>query len=332
MKVAIFNTHEYEKKFFIEESKNFNHELVFLSTRLTNETANLAKDFPCICVFLNDSLDANALETISKGATKLIAVRSAGYNQVDLYACEKLKLRVVNVPEFSPNAIAEHAVALILSLNRQIVRSHNRVRDGNFSIEGLMGFDLSEKTIGIVGTGKIGTVMAKIMLGFGCEVIAHDLVRNHMLEGIGVQYVSLDKLLKSSDIISLHLPLTTKTHHILDKDAFAKTKPGVMLINTARGGLVDTQELIQCLRSGKIGSVGLDVYEKEEGVFFVDHSAEIIDDEMLTQLMTFPNVIITSHHAFLTKEAVRNIARTTLENIAAFESAKDLLNEVFAED
>ncbi|MEA9357572.1 2-hydroxyacid dehydrogenase [Bacteriovorax sp. PP10] len=331
MKVAMFSTHEYEKEYFLQESKSFNHELIFLETRLTEETAKEANAIPCVCAFVNDNLDFKTLSLLTQGGTKLVALRSTGFNHVDLIACKKLGLSVVRVPDHSPHAVAEHAVSLILSLNRQIPRSYNRVRDGNFSIEGLVGFDLSKKTVGIIGTGKIGSVMARIMLGFGCDVIAHDLIHNQTLSSIGVQYVSLDKLLRTSDIISLHLPLTNKTHYIINEEALAKTKDGVMLINTGRGALIDTKELIESLKQGRIGYAGLDVYEKEEGIFFEDHSGKIIEDDMLSRLMTFPNVIITSHHAFLTKEALRNIALTTLQNIADFESEGTLINEVIPE-
>lgn len=328
MKISMFSTHGYEKNFFMEEAKKNNHELLFLGARLNEETAKDANDIPCICAFVNDCLNAKTLAILARGGTQLVALRSAGFNHVDLKACKELGLRVVNVPEYSPNAIAEHAVSLILSLNRQIPRSHNRVKDGNFSIEGLVGFDLVKKTVGIIGTGKIGTVLAKIMLGFGCNVIAHDLIHNPILLSMGVQYVALDELLRNSDIISLHLPLTKKTHHIINEDALSKTKFGAMLINTGRGGLIDTQVLIDSLKKGQIGYAGLDVYEKEQGLFFEDHSGKIIEDDMLTRLITFPNVIITSHHAFLTNEALRNIAMTTFQNITDFESGKKLTNEV----
>lgn len=331
MKILFFNSHLYERHFFLEEAKQFKHEIILLEESLTEQTAHLAKDYICICAFVNDSLNRKTLEILSHGGTKLIALRSAGYNHVDLNACEQFGLRVVRVPEYSPNAIAEHAVALILSLNRKITRSYNRVRDGNFSIDGLVGFDLHKKTIGIMGTGKIGTVMAKIMMGFGCEVMAYDLIHNTFLSNIGVQYVSLDKLLRESDIISLHLPLNTKTNHIIDKIALAKMKSGVMLINTGRGSLIDTKELILSLKSGQVGYAGLDVYENEQGIFFKDHSEKILDDDMLARLMTFPNVLITSHHAFLTTEALRNIAYITLKNIDDFEQGRDLVNEVFNE-
>lgn len=331
MKVVMFSTHEFEKKYFMQESIKFNHELIFLETHLTEETAIEANNIPCICAFVNDNLDFKTLSLLSQGGTKLVALRSAGFNHVDLVACKKLGLRVVRVPEYSPHAVAEHAVSLILSLNRQIPRSYNRVRDGNFSIEGLVGFDLSKKTVGIIGTGKIGSVMARIMLGFGCDVIVHDLIHNQALSSIGVQYVSLDKLLRNSDIISLHLPLTNKTHHIINEEALAKTKQGVMLINTGRGALIDTKALIESLKQGRIGYAGLDVYENEQGIFFEDHSGKIIEDDMLSRLMTFPNVIITSHHAFLTKEALQNIALITLQNISDFERGGILINEVIPE-
>ena len=328
MKVAVFNTHEFEKKYFEEECKKHSHELIFFKERLTEETATKAFGYPCICAFLNDVLDSRTLSILSQGGTKLVALRSGGFNHVDLNACEKYGLRVVYAPNFSPHAVAEHAASLILTLDRKINRSFNRVREGNFSIDGLEGFDLYNKTVGVMGTGKIGSCLAKIMIGFGCIVLAHDLVHNPKLTNIGVEYVSLDKLLSTSDIISLHLPLTTKTHYIIDKKALLKVKPGVMIINTGRGALIDTKELIDSLKSGVVGFAGLDVYEKEEGVFFEDRSGKILEDDLLSRLINFPNVILTSHHAFLTKEALRNIAQITLQNIEDFELGRELVNDV----
>ncbi|MFA6239093.1 MAG: 2-hydroxyacid dehydrogenase [Bacteriovorax sp.] len=328
MRVAIFGCNNYDRKYFLEDSLHTKHELVFFETRLNELTAHFAAGFGCACIFANDNLNAKALEIVSKGGTKLVALRSAGFDNVDLHAADALGIRVVHVPSFSPNAIAEHAVSLILTLNRKIHLSYNRIRAQNFSLNGLVGFDLRDKVVGIMGTGRIGAIMARIMLGFDCEVIAHDVIHNPLLENIGVTYVSLDKLLKSSDIISLHLPLNPKTRNILDAKALSLVKPGMMLINTARGALIDTKELINCLKSGAIGYAGLDVYEKEEGLFFEDHSDDIIQDDMLCRLLAFPNVVLTSHQAFLTEEALINIAHTTLKSIQDFETGAKLLHEI----
>jgi D-lactate dehydrogenase len=284
-----------------------------------------------VCAFVNDHLDKKTLQTLAAGGTQLIALRSAGFNHVDLASAQTLGLRVARVPEYSPHAVAEHAVALILSLNRKIHRAYNRVREGNFSLNGLVGFDLNKKTVGVIGTGRIGSVMAKILSGFGCQVIAHDIVQNPQLVEIGVKYVSLEEILRNSDIISLHVPLTPQTHHLIDERALALTKPGVMLINTGRGALIETSALIKSLKSGHIGSAGLDVYEEEEGLFFEDLSGQILQDDKLARLLTFPNVLLTSHQAFLTEEALGNIAQVTLQNISEFESGHVLKNEVCAE-
>lgn len=276
-------------------------------------------------------MDKKSLKSLAAGGTQLIALRSAGFNHVDLASAQSLGLRVVRVPEYSPHAVAEHAVALILSLNRKIHRAYNRVREGNFSLDGLVGFDLNKKTVGVIGTGRIGFVLAKILSGFGCDVIAHDLAQNPKLIEMGVQYTSIDEILRKSDIISLHVPLTPKTRYLIDEKALALTKPGVMLINTGRGALIDTRALIKSLKSGHIGYAGLDVYEEEEGLFFEDLSEQILQDDKLARLMTFPNVLLTSHQAFLTEEALGNIAQVTLQNISEFENGNDLKNEVCAE-
>lgn len=331
VKVAFFDTHGFERAIFQKANERSHHDLVFFETRLTEQTANLASGYLCVCAFVNDRLDKKALQTLAAGGTRLIALRSAGFNQVDLASAQSLGIRVVRVPEYSPHAVAEHAVALILSLNRKIHRAYNRVREGNFSLNGLVGFDLNKKTVGVIGTGRIGTVMAKILSGFGCQVIAHDFVQNPKLIEIGVQYVALDEILRNSDIISLHVPLTPQTRHLIDEQALALTKPGIMLINTGRGALIDTGALIKSLKSGHIGSAGLDVYEEEEGLFFEDLSGQILQDDKLARLLTFPNVLLTSHQAFLTEEALRNIAEVTLQNISDFENGNALKNEVGAE-
>ncbi|MEK6555199.1 MAG: 2-hydroxyacid dehydrogenase, partial [Bdellovibrionota bacterium] len=307
------------------------HDITFFETPLTDQTANLASGYACVCAFVNDRLDEKTLQALSAGGTQLIALRSAGFNHVDLAAAQTLGLRVVRVPEYSPHAVAEHAVALILSLNRKIHRAYSRVREGNFSLDGLVGFDLYKKTVGVIGTGRIGSVMAKILRGFECQVIAHDIVQNPKLLEMGVEYVDLDQLLRRSEIISLHVPLTPQTRYLVNERTLALTQPGVMLINTGRGALIDTRALIKYLKSGHIGYAGLDVYEEEEGLFFEDLSEQILQDDKLARLLTFPNVLLTSHQAFLTKEALGNIAQVTLKNISEFEDGSDLKNEVCAE-
>jgi D-lactate dehydrogenase len=331
MKIAFFDTHPFERNIFLKENESFKHEITFFETRLTEQTANLAVGYPCVCAFVNDRLDSKTLRVISADGTRLIALRSAGFNHVDLEVASELSLRIVRVPEYSPYAVAEHAVALILSLNRKIHRAYSRVREGNFSLDGLVGFDLHKKTAGIMGTGKIGSVMAKILSGFGCQVLACDRLQNPELVAAGVQYVNFEELLKKSDIISLHVPLTPETRHLINGQAFSQMKKGVMLINTGRGGLVDTRALIQFLKSGHIGYAGLDVYEEEEGIFFENLSEQILQDDQLARLLTFPNVLLTSHQAFLTVEALGNIAETTLRNISEFENGSHLSNEVCAE-
>lgn len=331
MKVAFFDSHRFEQNVFKDENEKSHHEITFFETRLTEQSANLAAGFPCICAFVNDRLDRNTLQILSSNGTKLIALRSAGFNHVDLKAAHEFGLKVVRVPEYSPHAVAEHAVALILSLNRKIHRAYNRVRESNFSLEDLVGFDLFKKSVGLVGTGRIGSVLARILTGFGCEVIAHDIIQDPKLIEIGVKYVSLNELLSKSDIISLHVPLTPQTHHLIDEKALSLTKPGVMIINTGRGALINTKALIQFLKSGHIGYAGLDVYEEEEGIFFENLSEQILHDDQLARLLTFPNVLLTSHQAFLTQEALSNIAQTTLQNISDFEGGISLVNEVCAE-
>ncbi len=331
MKVAFFDAHDFEKVAFIKQIKDFPkiiHEITCFETRLTEDSAHMAKGFPSVCAFVNDRLNRQTLKTLSEGGTRLIALRSAGFNHVDLKSAQEFKIQVVRVPEYSPHAVAEHAVALILSLNRKIHRAHNRVREGNFSLEGLVGFDLYQKKVGLIGTGKIGTVMAQILTGFGCEVLAFDLEEKENLKAMGVKYVPFETLLKESDIVSLHIPLTPKTHHLLDSKAFSLMKPGVMVINTGRGALIDTKALVKALKTGHLGSAGLDVYEEEEGVFFENLSDQVLQDDQLARLLTFPNVLLTSHQAFLTHEALANIAQTTLQNISDFENGKALVNEV----
>lgn len=332
MKIAFYNTHTFEKPFFIHENQNYDHSITFLETKLNEQTVELARDHDCVCAFVYDHLNGGVLSRLKELGVRLIALRSAGFNHVDLEAAAKLNLPVVRVPAYSPYSVAEHTVALILALNRKIFQAVSRVRENNFSLDGLIGFDLHGKTVGIIGTGKIGSVVAKIMRGFGCNVLAYDISPNLELgENLNIQYVDLPYLLKNSDIVTLHVPLTPRTHHIIDVTAFVQMKPRAMLINTGRGGLIDTQALIQALKNNRIGYAGLDVYEEEEGIFFENLSGHVIQDDILMRLLTFPNVILTSHQAFLTKEALENIAHETLKNISDFELGKKLINEVHDE-
>jgi D-lactate dehydrogenase len=329
MRVAMFDTHHYDQDSFDAARQGSAHEFQFFEPRLTHQTAALADGFEAVCSFVNDDLDASTLGVLAAGGTRLIVLRSAGFNHVDLEAAERLGLTVLRVPEYSPYAVAEHAVALVLTLNRKIHRAHARVREWNFSLEGLVGFDLHGKTVGIIGTGRIGQVAARCFAGFGCKILAFDAAPDlHFETSTGARYVSLAQLYTESDVISLHVPLTPSTHHLLDEAAFAAMKPGVTLINTGRGALIDSRAMIAGLKSGHIGAAGLDVYEEEEGVFFNDLSNRIVQDDVLARLLTFPNVLITSHQAFLTREALGNIATVTLDNLTAFEQGSALPNRV----
>jgi D-lactate dehydrogenase len=330
MRIAFFDTHKFEQPFFEQANQRFAHEIVFLSTRLDAKTAALARGCDAVCCFVNDHLDAQVLTILHDLGVGIVALRCAGYNQVDLKAARDLGLPVVRVPAYSPYAVAEHAVALVLALNRKSHRAHARVREGNFALDGLVGFDLFGKCVGIVGTGRIGAVAAQIFLGFGCRVVAHDAVVNADLVTRGVEYRSLNELYARADIISLHVPLNPQTRYMIDASAIERMKPGVMLINTGRGALIDSRALIAGLKNGRIGYAGLDVYEEEEGVFFEDLSAQVLQDDVLARLLTFPNVLVTSHQAFLTQEALGNIAQTTLQNLSAFASGAPLDNQVSA--
>jgi len=331
VKVAVFSAHPFDKEHFSSANAGFSHELTFFEAGLNRLTAPLADGFPCVCCFVNDPLDSATLEALKSHGVKLIALRCAGYNNVDLVAAERLGMRVVRVPAYSPHAVAEHAVALILGLDRKIHKAYERTRELNFCLEGLVGFDLYKKTVGIIGTGRIGAVMAGIMKGFGCEVIGFDPFPDEALANSGaVQYVPLLDLYRRADVISLHLPLLPDTKHLIDADALSKMKPGVMIINTGRGALIDARALIEALKSGQVGAAGLDVYEEEEGVFYQNLSDHMLQDDVLARLLTFPNVLITSHQAFLTHEALTNIATTTLQNITEFETNLPLSNAVHA--
>lgn len=331
MRIAVFDAHPFERPVLERANETHGYVLRFLEPRLTRDTARLASGSDVVCSFANDRLDADTLTILQAEGVRLIALRSAGFNHVDLEAAERLGLPVVRVPEYSPYAVAEHAVALLLTLVRQTHRAFNRVREANFSLDGLVGFDLHGKTAGVVGTGRIGSVMLRILHGFGCRLLAHDLDEDPALvHELGVSYVPLSELLAESDIVSLHVPLTPQTRHLIDTPALAAMKPGVILINTSRGALIDTPALIAALKSGHIGAAGLDVYEEEEAVFFKNLSNQVLQDDTLARLLTFPNTLITSHQGFLTKEALTNIAETTMANIRAFERGEPLVNEVHA--
>lgn len=328
MKITFFDSHTFEREFLIKAAQN-QHELTFLKLQLSLETVELAKGADIVSLFVNDDGSAPILEKLASFGIKYIALRSAGFNHVDLDKAHELGIRVANVPAYSPYAVAEHTVALMLALNRKLTRAHNRVRDSNFSLTGLVGFDMNGKTAGIIGTGKIGAVVAKILHGFGCNLLGYDPYPNSSLtEQYGLRYVDLDTLCRESHIITLHSPLTPQTHYIINEETISKMRNGVMLINTSRGGLIKTEAALNALRSGKIGYLGLDVYEEEKGVFFYDRSSTVLQDEILSQLLSFPNVLITSHQAFLTDTALNNIAETTFENINAWARGEESPNEL----
>ncbi|MCC3426118.1 MAG: 2-hydroxyacid dehydrogenase [Microcoleus sp. PH2017_01_SCD_O_A] len=327
MKVAVFSTKSYDRTFLTAANAD-EHELVFFEPRLNLETSVLAAGFPAVCAFVNDSLDAKTLETIAQNGVRLLALRSAGFNHVDLAAARDLGLTLVRVPAYSPYAVAEHAVAMILSLNRKIHRAYNRVREGNFALDGLLGFDLYGKTVGIVGTGKIGALTAKILHGFGCRLLGYDVSPNPDCLALGMEYVALAQLFANSDIVSLHCPLIPETYHLIGAEAIGQMKPGMMLINTSRGQLIDTKAVTKGLKSGRIGYLGLDVYEQETDLFFEDLSNQVIQDDVFQRLLTFPNVLITGHQAFFTEEALQNIAETTIGNITDFEQGRTCPNQI----
>lgn len=322
MRTLIFSSQTYDRDSFLAACLPESLQLHFQPARLTLETVALADGHEVVCAFINDDLSAPVLERLAAGGTRLIALRSAGYNHVDLPTAQKLGISVVRVPAYSPHAVAEHAVALILALNRRLHRAYNRTRDGDFSLHGLTGFDLVGKTVGIVGTGQIGATFAKIMSGFGCELLAYDPFPNPHVEALGARYLSLEELLQQSQIISLHCPLTPQTRHLINARSLATMQRSAMLINTGRGALVDTPALSEALKSGQLGYLGLDVYEEEALLFFEDRSDHPLQDDVLARLLTFPNVIVTAHQAFLTHEALGVIAQTTLDNIHAWASGK----------
>ncbi|MBO9999041.1 MAG: 2-hydroxyacid dehydrogenase [Cyanobacteria bacterium SID2] len=321
MKVAVFSTEPYDRTFLdaANAASGAEHELIYFDTRLEPHTASLAAEFPAVCAFVNDDIGVETLKILSEGQTRLITLRSTGYNNVDLETASALGIKVTRVTVYSPYSVAEFAICLILALNRKIYRAYNRVRDDNFSLNGLLGFDLHSRTVGIIGTGKIGTICAQILNGFECKLLGYDPYPNPQFEALeNTQYVDLPELLATSDVISLHCPLTPENRYLINAATIAQMKPGVMLINTSRGGLVDTQAVIDGIKSGKIGSLGIDVYEREEEIFFKDLSDTIIQDDNFQLLQSFPNVVITSHQGYFTEDALSDIAKTTIENISDF--------------
>jgi len=331
MKIAVFSTKPYDRRFLDAANSEAGHELVFLDSRLSRETAAAASGAQAVCVFVNDTLDKPVLAALAAQGIRLVALRCAGFNNVDLAAARELGMTVARVPEYSPSAVAEHTAALILTLNRKTHRAYARVREGNFALDGLLGFDLHGRTVGIVGTGRIGAAFARIALGFGCRVLASDPEPDPDCETLGVRYVPLDELLANADILSLHCPLTPETHHLIDSGAIARMREGVMVINTSRGAVIDTRAAVDALKSGRIGSLGLDVYEEEADLFFENLSNTVIQDDIFARLLTFPNVLITGHQAFFTEEALSRIAETTIANVSGFEEKGKANHEVSTE-
>ncbi|WP_274687699.1 2-hydroxyacid dehydrogenase [Spartinivicinus poritis] len=318
MKLAVFNTHSYDKAFFTEANEQCGLSISYFEPRLTAETAKLAENYPAVCAFVNDVIDEEVIEQLAKGGTRLIALRAAGYNNVDLAAAKQHGITVANVPAYSPESVAEYTVGLMLTLNRKIHRAYNRVKENNFALNGFIGFDFHNCTVGVIGTGRIGTAVVKILSGMGCKILAHDIVESNDCIDVGVNYVGLSELLAESDVITLHCPMTEDNYHIIDEQAIKTMKEGVMLINTSRGGLIDTEAVIEGLKSGKISNLGLDVYENEKPMLYDDHSNELLLDDVLGRLLTFPNVLITGHQGFFTKDALSSIASTTLFNAKCF--------------
>jgi D-lactate dehydrogenase len=327
MRVAVYSAKSYDVE-YLGAAAAGKHDLVFLEPRLNAPTAGLASGFPAVSLFVNDQGDAAALAQLAEVGVRHLALRSTGYNHVDLEAAARLGIGVARVPAYSPHAVAEHTVALMLDLNRRIHRAYNRVRDLNFSLEGLLGFDLNGKTVGVVGTGAIGAVVVRILHGFGCRILAHDVVENQECVVLGARYVGLEQLLAESDIVTLHCPLTPETEHLIRKETLAGAKPGMMLINTSRGGLVDTGAVIEALKDGVVGYLGLDVYEEEADLFFTDLSDRVVRDDVIARLLTIPNVLVTGHQAFFTREALEKIAEVTVANLTAFEEGRSSGNEV----
>lgn len=329
MKIAVFSTNQYDEDFLSQY--NTGHQITFFKVSLSEESAVLAAGFEAICIFVNDILNKQILDQLQQAGLKLVVLRCAGFNNVDVQYAEQLQIPVLRVPAYSPEAVAEHAMALILTLNRKTHKAYNRVREGNFSLEKLMGINLNQRQVAVIGTGNIGKAFCRILKGFGCKIKAYDPFPSLEMQELGVKYGSLDETLKDADIITLHCPLTADTHYLINEHRLKLIKPGAMLINTSRGGLIDTKAVIVALKSGGIGSLGLDVYEQESDFFFHDFSESIIQDEQLSQLISFPNVLITGHQGFLTQEALTEIAKVTFGNIDAFQARSPLVNRIVKE-
>ena len=328
METVIYSTHKFEKENLLKANSS-KHNLRLLDVPLTGDTAYLAKGAKAVSIFVNDDASASVLEKLKESGIQFLVLRSAGYNHVNLEKAKQLGIRIARVPAYSPYAVAEHAVALMLALNRKLIKANNRVHELNFSLDGLTGFDMHGKTAGIIGTGQIGVVVARILYGFDCKIFATDQVENEMLkEKYAVTYTDYERLYKESDIITLHVPLTPATRYMINKESIGKMKPGVMLINTSRGALINTKDVIVSLKNRQIGFLGIDVYEEESGLFFEDHSEDVLQDDTISRLLTFNNVLITSHQAFLTNTALDNIASTTIHNLDCFESGSNCENEL----
>lgn len=321
MRIAVFSTKPYDKEYLDKANEKDRHELVYFESSLKQKSVRLAEGFDAVCVFVNDQLTREVIESLAALKVRSIILRCAGFNNVDIESACNSKIKVLRVPAYSPSAVAEHAVALILTLNRKTHKAYNRVREGNFSIERLAGFELSGKTVGVIGTGRIGAAFATIMKGFGSHIIAFDTYQSMALIESGVKYLPLDEVFKTADIISLHCPLTPETNQLINKETLNLMKKGVMLINTSRGKLIDTDAAIEALREGRLGYLGVDVYEQEEKLFFKDLSEIIIPDDKISRLMSFPNVLVTAHQAYFTDNALTQIAQTTIQNMTDFENS-----------
>lgn len=330
MRVAMFSAKNYVRTLLEDHNAGHRHEFIYFDTPLGPETASLAAGFPAVGVLVNDLVNRAVLKQLAAGGTKLVATLSTGFNHIDVRAAHELRVKVVRVADYSPNSVAEFAVGLLLALNRKIPRAYNRTREGNFELDGLMGFDLVGRTVAVIGTGKIGTIFARIMAGFGCELLGFDVHHSPAFEAFGGRYADAERIQAHADVIALHCPLTPQTHHIVNARTLAQVKRGALLINTSRGGLVDTEAAIEALKSGQLGGIAIDVYEQEASLFFKDLSSTVIPDDVIQRLVSFPNVIVTAHQAFFTREALGTILETTLASISDFAAGRTLVNEIRA--
>ena len=328
MKVAVFSTKPYDRHFLNLANEKFGHELTYFDNRLRPETSVLAQGAESVSIFVNDEINAETIDALANQGVKTIALRCSGFNNVDLEAAKKHNIAVVRVPAYSPYAVAEHAIALLLSLNRKIYKARARILDGNFTLDGLIGFELNGLTVGVIGTGEIGFVVSRILKGFGCNVLGYDIQKNPKCLELGVEYKPLEEIFKQADILTLHCPLVPPTYHMINKDSLATMKDGVTIINTSRGALIDASDAIDALKSGKIGYLGLDVYEEEQELFFEDHSKDILQDDIFARLISFHNVVVTGHQAYFTRNALQTIAETTLQNITDVQKSGECANAV----